>query len=337
MVSARRAARLVDVADLAGVTASTASRALARPEMVRSETRVRVEAAARELGYVPNRVARSLITGRTATVGIVVPDLTLATFALTARAVEAAARDRGYDMLVADSLGDPEREVEIVTEMVRWSDGVILCMPRRTYHGDPGGPPIVYVNRRARGAHAVLVDQAAVVETQLTHLFGLGHRNVLLVNGPKDYWASDARRRHAERLAGRFPVEVAAPVPPTFEGGFEVADSLEPGITAVATFADGQAAGVIARCAERGVRVPEDLSVMGSNDVPLARMVTPPLTTVRTPFEGIGRAAASLLLDHIDFPEGPAIVETLTPELVVRGSTAPPRGASRPGRGAVTP
>ncbi|MFA5884268.1 MAG: LacI family DNA-binding transcriptional regulator, partial [Acidimicrobiia bacterium] len=313
-MGARDVVRLVDVAELAGVTASTASRALSRPEMVRPETRARVEVAARELGYVPNRMARAIVTGRTRAIVFVVPDLTSPLFSRLARSAQSEARDRGYDVLVADSVMDPRREAALIEGARRYAEGIIMCMPLGAYRPEPGRAPIVAINRRMRGAHAVLVDQAAVVEQQLAHLVGLGHERILYIDGPKQYWATYERRRHAERLARDFPVEISEPVEPFFEGGYEFASRLDDGTTAVIAFSDTQAAGVVACLAEKGRRVPDDVSVIGSNDIPIAAMYNPALTTMRTPLEAMGRAAVSLLLDTVDGAAGPAIIETMTSE-----------------------
>lgn len=317
--------RLVEVAERAGVTVSTASRALNRPEMVRPETRARVEAVALELGYEPNRAARSLITGRTATIVLVVPDLANTYFALIARAAQDLARSRGYEVMIIDTGRDPAREREIVRSTSQWADGLIICASQRPHPPNPNGTPIVFVNRRVRGSHAVIVDQRTIVETQLRHLLDLGHRRIVWASGPKDYWASEPRRRCAARFAARHEVRIAPPVAADFEGGVELAEQLGQGITAVATFNDRQAFGLMTRCLQLGIRIPEDLSVIGSDNVPSADFVNPGLTTVHAPKEEMGRAAVSLLLDHLS-DEGPCIVETLRGHLVVRGSTAPPPG-----------
>lgn len=324
----RETVRLVDVAHHAGVTVSTASRALSRPELVRPETRERVRAAADALGYVPNRLARGLITGRSATIVMVVPDVASPVFALLAQAAQAEARTRGFDLLVADSLWDDDRETTLVERAKGYAEGVIMCMPQGSYPAGPDGPPMVSINRRLRGAHAVVLDQATIVETQLEHLLGLGHERILYLNGPKKYWAAHERRRHAERLAADHDLEISAPIGPAFDDGIDAADQLDPEVTAVIAFTDGQAAGLVARLAEREIRVPDDVSVIGANDVPMARMLNPALTTMRAPLDAMGRASVALLFDHLQHDGGPTvptIMETMHSELIVRRSTAPPR------------
>src|SRR4051812_33452352 len=149
----RDAVRLVDVATRAGVTVSTASRALARPEMVRPETRDRVEQAAAELGYAPNRAARSLITGRTGVIAIVVPDLANTYFAHIARAAQQFARARSYEVLIVDTGDDDVREEEFIDAASTWVEGLIVCAGKRPYRRAASRIPMVFVNRRVRDSH----------------------------------------------------------------------------------------------------------------------------------------------------------------------------------------
>jgi len=320
----RDAVRLVDVANLAGVTVSTASRALARPEMVRPETRDRVEQAAAELGYAPNRAARSLITGRTGVIGIVVPDLANTYFAHIARAAQQFARARSYEVLIVDTGDDVLREQEFIASASTWVEGLILCAARRAYRVSASRIPMVFVNRRVRDSHSVLLDQHFIVEAQLRHLLELGHERIAWMDGPKGYWATSIRRNHAKRVGAGYPIRIADALPPDFSGGIEMADLLDDDITAVAAFNDRQALGFIMRCNQLGIRVPEDVSVVGSDDIAGAAILTPGLTSVHAPKEQMGRAAVSLLLDHL-IDGGPVICETLRGHLVVRDSTGTPR------------
>lgn len=317
--------RLREVAEAAGVTVSTASRALNRPELVRPETRERVAQAARLLGYVPNRMARAIVTGRSETIVFVIPDLSLGLFHTVAAAAQREARRRKLDLLVADSMGSSEREAGLVESARGYAEGIILLWPQADYEPEDGDPPVVTIGRQVRGAHAVLLDQSHVLETQVAHLRRLGHERILYVDGLESYGAARERRRFAERLAADLPLELSDPFEMTFEGGVALADSLDPSITAVIAFIDNQALGIIQRLAERGIRVPEDVSVIGNNDVMWARMTNPALTTLHTPYEAMGRAAVSLLLDTERPGDGAQIVETFRSELVERRSTAPPR------------
>ncbi len=319
---AREPVRLRDVAERAGVTVSTASRALSRPEMVRPDTRARVESAARDLGYTPNRMAQAIVTGRSRTIVFIVPDLTSPMFAMLARAAQAEARARAFNVLVTDSMTDIDARPRCSRAPGTTPRGSSCACPRAS---TPRTPTVrrSWRSTGGSGAHAVLLDQANVIEQQLGHLVGLGHERIVYLDGPKQYWATYERRRHAERLARDFPLEIIGPIQPFFHGGYEAADRLDPATTAVIAFTDTQAAGVIVRMTELGRRVPTDVSVIGSNDIPIAHMFNPPLTTMHTPFEAMGRAAVSLLLDAVDGAAGTTITETMTSELVVRGSTAP--------------
>jgi DNA-binding LacI/PurR family transcriptional regulator len=324
MPSSRDAVRLVDVAKRAGVTVSTASRALARPEMVRPETRERVELAAAELGYAPNRAARSLITGRSGVIAIVVPDLANTYFAHIARAAQQFARARSYEVLIVDIDDDVVREQEFIESASTWVEGLIVCAARRPYRRTASRVPMVFVNRRVRDSHSVLLDQHFIVEAQLRHLIELGHEQIVWMDGPKGYWASSIRRNRARRIGVGHPIRITDPLAPDWEGGVEMAELLDNDVTAVAAFNDRQALGFMMRCAQLGIRVPDDVSVVGSDDIAGAAVLSPGLTTVHAPKEQMGRAAVSLLLDHLTEGE-PVICETLRGHLVVRGSTAPPR------------
>ncbi len=314
------------MAEAAGVTVSTASRALHRPELVRPETRERVQAAARALGYVPNRMAQAIATGRSQTIAFILPDLHYGLFHTVAATAQAEAHARKHDLVVVDSMASADREAALIETIGAYADGVILLWPQGHYTPSPTDPPVVAIGRPMTGAHSVLLDQAFVVEEQLRHLRALGHERILWTDGPDWYWGVRARRRHARRLARDYPFTISAPVELSYEGGREIAESLDPSVTAVMTMVDNQALGVIAGLAERGVRVPDDVSVIGCNDVMWAHMANPALTTLRTPFPEMGRAAVSLLLDAEPAADGPQIVETLRSELVVRRSTAPPGG-----------
>jgi DNA-binding LacI/PurR family transcriptional regulator len=298
-MTSRDVVRLVDVAKRAGVTVSTASRALARPEMVRPETRERVEQAAAELGYAPNRAARSLITGRSGVIAIMVPDLANAYFAHVARAAQQFARARSYEVLIVDTGDDVDREQEVVESASTWVEGLIICAARRPYRATASRVPMVFVNRRVRDSHSVLLDQHFVVEAQLRHLVELGHEHIVWMDGPKDYWGSSIRRTHAKRISAGHPVRIAGAVAPDWEGGVQMAELLDDDVTAVAAFNDRQALGFVARCVELGIRVPDDVSVVGSDDIAGASVLNPGLTTVHAPKEQMGRAAVSLLLDHL--------------------------------------
>jgi LacI family transcriptional regulator len=312
---------ILDVAALAGVHAGTVSRALNRPDKVAPATRQRVEAAVRELGFVPSRAARSLITGQTGNIAVIVPDITNPYFAVLVRAIERAAREAELQVLLVDTGEHRDEEVRAARSLSREVDGFIVLSPRRLYRelDALGETPAVFVNRQVPGRASVLLRSAAAAGEALRHLAELGHQKVSYLRGPEGSWAAIERRdavRRTSRASGVEIVEVEASTP-TFEAGVDAIDgALRAGATAVLAFNDQMALGVLAGLTHRGIRVPGEVSVVGCDDVPMAAMVAPSLTTIRMPTDEAGTAAVGLLGDST------AKVE-LFGSLVVRGSTGP--------------
>lgn len=315
---------ILDVAARAGVHAGTVSRALNRPEQVAEETRARVEAAVRELGFVPNRAARGLITGRTGNIAVIVPDITNPFFALLVRSIERAARNADQQVLLVDTGERSDEEARAARTLAPEVDGLIVVSPRKLHRmlDDQASTPTVFVNRPVSGRASVVMRSAAAAADALRHLAGLGHSRLVHVGGPKGSWAA-VERRHAVLRTGRasgIEVEAVQAAAPTVEGASAAVDViLERGATAVMAFNDQLALGVIAGLTRRGVRVPDDISVVGCDDVPLAELIAPPLTTITMPTDEAGAAAVRLLAGE------PTTVE-LFGTLVVRGSTGPAQG-----------
>ena len=315
--------RLVDVAALAGVAVSTASRALNNPAMVRPETRDRVRAAAEALDYEPNRAARGLITGRSAAIAVIVYDITNSYYGRICRAAQEAARPRGHEVVIVDTGSDPAREAELLRSTSRLVDGIILCGATRSYPPRPFGVPLVYVSRRARGSHSVVVDPVSMVRDPITHLVALGHERIDWVAGPKWGWSADRRLRTAERLAAHHDIRVLRPDGVDFQSGVEMAETFDGRATAVVCYTDRQAFGFMGRGQELGLRFPQDVSVVGAFDAPGSAHFAPTLTTFALPQEELATTAVDLLLDHPGADDR-AISTTLRGRLIVRTSTAPP-------------
>jgi DNA-binding LacI/PurR family transcriptional regulator len=325
-------ATIHDVARRARVSASTVSRALGESPLVRVATRERVLAAARELGYQPNPAARSLITGRTGNIGIIVPDLSNPFYTGVLRGVQARARTCGYAVFFADSEEDPAAEVALVRTMARQVDGVLMCAP---FCSDgqlrelAAVTPLTLLNRRLRGVPAALMDSLGGMRQVLDHLAALGHRRCAYLNGPQVAWSNRERRRGLRAAAQARPalsmVEFG-PVAPNFDGGVHGADlAVASGVTAIIAYNDLVALGVLSRLADRGIPVPGQISVVGFDDLLYAAMCAPPLTTVAMPMEAGGRAAVDLLLTGVGgAPSGGARHRELAAQLIVRGTTAPP-------------
>jgi DNA-binding LacI/PurR family transcriptional regulator len=187
----------------------------------------------------------------------------------------------------------------------------------------------VLVNRDEAGLPAVLMDSADGARQAVEHLAALGHRRVAHLAGPPASWAGVQRLRGVLGSAPACDVEIVelGPFPPTFQGGVQAADlALARGVTAILAFNDLMAVGVLNRLAARGVVVPQDVSVVGYDDIEMSSMTTVPLTTVRMPMEAGGRAAVDLLLDGLDAgDEQEATHRWLPTQLIVRSTTAPPR------------
>jgi LacI family transcriptional regulator len=312
-------ATILDVAALAGVHAATVSRTINVPEKVAPETRRRVEEAVRELGFVPNRAARGLITGRTGNVAVIVPDITNPHFASLVRSVERSARQSDLQVLLVDTGEHPEEELRAVESLSREVDGFIIMSPRRIHRalGALGSTPAVFVNRPVRQHASILLRTAPAVAEAVVHLAGLGHRRLAYLGGPRGSWAASERRKAVQQSgAERMEVVELAVDEPTFEAACAVVSAIvDSGASAVLAFNDQMALGVIAGLRILGIAVPDDISVVGFDDVPMAAMVAPPLTTISLPTGEVGAVAMAML------GEGPAKME-LFGELVVRHSTA---------------
>jgi DNA-binding LacI/PurR family transcriptional regulator len=321
-----------DVAAVANVSVATVSRSFTAPHTVRESTRARVLAAAGALGYEPNRAARGLITGRTGNVGVIVPDVGNPYFQAVLKGAQARAREADYAVFVADGQEDAAEEEALIRAMGKQVDGIVLCSSRlapATLARLEPTPTLVLVNRLVPGRPSVVVDSAGGMRQAMRHLADLGHVRCAFVAGPRRSWSDRERRRglHAGARAAGAEIVTIGPVVPQFASGAAAADRvLESGATAVLAYNDLVAVGILSRLTELGVHVPNELSVVGFDDIPLAAMVTPPLTTVTAPTELAGRAAVEALLDRLERGDAAplAAVKRLPTTLVVRGSTSPP-------------
>lgn len=322
-------ATIRDVARESGVHISTVSRTFSAPHLVNASTRSRVLACAKELGYRPNRAARALITGRTFNLGLIVADIANPFFPLLIKAAESQARLRDHHVFVADSNEDPAVEEDLVRALAKQVDGLLLCSPRMSnalIAQLSREVPLVVVNRQIPGLPSVVMDVTAGARSAVEHLIGLGHRRIALLGGPRASWTSREMRRSVTATVARSPgvqLEVLAPNPPTEAGGAALAERvLRCGATAVLAHNDLMAIGLIEALHTSGVRVPQDVSVVGNDDIALSRLVHPKLTTVAAPTAAAGRAAVDMLLSHGDERRTTAHLNLQT-ELVIRDSTGP--------------
>lgn len=318
---------IYSIAQAVGVSPSTVSRALSRPELVKDSVRETILSAAHDLGYSPNRAARGLATGRTGVIGMLVPDVQNPFFPPLIRAVQVAARARDAELLLIDSELSASVEQELVARIRPQVDGVIVASPRlptAKLREALAGIPAVLVNRSTRVASSIVVDNTAALQEIGDRLVELGHRRVALLRGPQAAWAATHRARAVRSWAERAGVEVVeiGPVEAQFEDGrAAAAQIIEADAGAVFAFDDLMAAGVIAGLSDRGERVPQDRSVVGCDDVLLAQTMTPALTTVSAPFGELGRGAVELLGEAIAGKESRAV--SIPGTVALRGTVGP--------------
>jgi DNA-binding LacI/PurR family transcriptional regulator len=333
--TAPRLAVMMDVARLAGVSHQTVSRVLNDHAKVRPETRERVLEAMRQLDYQPNSAARSLVTRRSRTLGIITFDSTLFGPASMVYGIEHAARGAGYFVSIASVRSLSRRSVLDAVNRLREQavEGIVAIVPKDSglaaLSEVPAGIVLVGVGvGRADNVAMVGVDNTAGAAMATRHLLDQGHRTVHHISGPPGW--PEARQRSTgwrEVLS-----DSGAPVPDILVGdwsarsGYEMGHrlALDPEVTAIFCGNDHMALGALRALSEAGRRVPHDVSVIGFDDIPEAPFMIPPLTTVQQDFGEIGRRSMQLLMDIANGspPDQPV---RLAPTLVIRDSAAPRR------------
>lgn len=333
-------ATVYEVARRAGVSIATVSRVYSRPGVVADATRLRVQAAADELGYAPSAAARAMAKGAAGSIGLLVQDLADPFHAAILAGVQREVRRAGLLLHCADHGDQPADEPMVLRELAKQVDGLLLYTLRSPddpeLTGAIGRPvPTVLIDNPAPAAPAVLMSTTDGFAQAVEHLAALRHDEVVYLTGdpPRSYPATD-RLRAVEVSCRRhdLALTVLGPFRPTFESGVRAADLvIAAEATAVIAYNDQMALGLIRRLTERGIRVGPDLSVVGVDDTWVARQVTPALTTVRMPCAQAGAAAARLLIDLMAGQQDSAHRRiTLSSELIVRSSTGPaPPGTPR--------
>ena len=291
---------------------------------------------AAELGYQPNDLARSLVGKATQTIALLLPDITNPFFPELVKGVQTVADERGHLLLLCHNADDEDKALRDLAMLRRKQvDGVILvagALPGERFAEAAAGLPVVVMDRGGVAAiHPVAVDHRAGARQATEYLLRLGHRAIAHVTGPEHVPVSAQRRagwEDALRAAGIEPDERLV-VPGDFQedGGFAAGRVLarqRGRFTAVFTANDLTAIGLLASFQEQGIRVPQDVSVIGFDGIHLAAYTSPTLTTVAQPIFALGQRAAELLLDRLAGQEPPADVVTLDTALVIR-DTRPPR------------
>jgi LacI family transcriptional regulator len=333
-------ATIREIAELAGVSIATVSRVVNGREDVSPETRELVQRVVRERGYTANRNARGLSAGKTGLIGATVPMLHHAYFSYILAGAAEGLYEQDMRLVLSPTMHEHHREVSLLERLMHGTtDGAVIILPEESSdelelllnHGYRFVviDPLLPLNERipaVSAAHAAGADQA------MKHLLSLGHRRIAAITGPRGWKATDDRRRgyYAALAAAGIMPDPELEVESNFEisGGAVAAEQLldlsEPP-TAIFCFNDNMAIGAMQTTRARGVRIPEDLSIVGFDDLEEAEIVTPALTTVRQPLAEMGRIAVSLLMRLLDNQRLEALHVELGTRLVVRDSTAPPR------------
>ena len=336
----KKRARIQDVALAAGVHSSTVSRVL-NPRtrgLVSLAVAERIDSIARKLGYSPDPAAAGLRTRRSATIGVLIPDIANPLFPLIVRGIEAALATAGYTAIIANTDNDAARSRAALEHLTaRRIDGIIIATVTRRdtliAQCRRLELPAVLVNRSADGhkVSAVINDDWTGIALAVDHLFALGHRAIGHVAGPDN--TSTGQRRcagfvDAIKAHGLAAQPVAAADSYSIAAGERACAQLldlQPGVSAIVAANDLLALGCYDELKRRGLACPRDVSVTGFNDMAFADRFNPPLSSVRIPQRQLGEEAARLLLEQIGNPHAPIQEIRLQPELILRGSTTAPR------------
>jgi DNA-binding LacI/PurR family transcriptional regulator len=329
------AVSIKDIAREAGVSHSTVSRALSNSPLVKAETKERISQLAGEMGYTPNTVARSLVRRRTETLGLVVSTVADPFAAEVVRGIEETAFDNGFSVLLCESSNNRDREIAAV-RMLREKrvDGIVVSA---STVGDFYMPlldeldiPIVLVNREqgTEYTYSIATDDIHGGALAVTYLLRLGHRRIGVITGPVQSQSSHNRlqayRQTIEELGIPFDSQLIVPGDGKADGGYAGADCLLDASyppTAVFCYNDLTAIGTIRAIKNRGLRVPDDVSVIGFDDIPFAEYIDPPLTTVRQHRYTMGGLATEMILALLN-GKSPEANIYLKGDLIVRESCA---------------
>ncbi len=326
---------IYDIAKVAGVSPSTVSRALEDHPRIGVETKKRIQELAREMDYIPSSVARSLTAKKTWTIGMVLVTIADPFMGRVVEGVEQAAIEAGFNVFISTSQNDRHREIAAIKMLQkRRVDGIIVIASHLFDHYpkffDRGRVPIVIINEQNPGEnmHFVAVDDVDGARLAVEHALSLGHRRIGYVgvtNRPQSNRHRFKGYQNALEAAGIAPDPALIFTSHTTEDHAQAGEaSLEPllaaGATAVFCYNDTTALGLLAACHKRGIFVPDNLSVIGFDDIDMAAYTTPPLTTVRQPRFELGQRAMDMMLALVDGQERENQIVPV--ELVVRQTTA---------------
>ena len=323
-----------DVARIAGVSVATVSRALSMPEKVSADSLEKVHTAIAQVGYKPNMLARNFRSARSYAVVVLVPDIANPFYSLFIRALEDRAQQKGYAVLLGDTRGTPERELEYIRRVeTRLADGIIQLRPSSEKNQNNIPPDIPCVN--ACGCEyttgpAIRIDNRGAAKTMVDYLISLGHKRIGVISGLKDNpHAVDRLEGYKDAIRGagiEFDRDLVAEGDFTMWSGLNAAFqfcNMKNRPTAIFSMNDEMAIGAMQTLKSQGIKIPEDMSVTGFDDIAYAKYCDPSLTTISQPAEEMGKMAMDMLLRII---EGEPLSQTecvMPTEFIIRKSTAP--------------
>lgn len=320
---------LTQVAERAGVSLSTASRAFSAPERIGPETLERIIAVADEIGYTASSSARAIGRRVATTVAVVVPDIGHTVFGSFVKSAQAQGWHRRQTVVLTDTDGDADREREVIGELEGRVDALVVCAPRLPAEDIvqlAGETPLVLVNRFSDQCDCVVADSEDGIRQAVDYLVALGHSHIAYVQGSQQSW-SNARRVSAVEESCRLrgvSLDVLGWQQETLAGGHAAAASvIATGATAVMTHNDPMAIGVMNGVRAMGFSVPDQLSVIGIDDSPLAELSHPALTSISVPMAKAGVVSSDLVFQRALDPGATPREIHLSTQLVVRGSAGP--------------
>ncbi|MCJ7717882.1 MAG: LacI family transcriptional regulator [Anaerolineales bacterium] len=328
---------LHNVAALAGVSHQTVSRVINNSNQVRPETREKVEAAILELGYRPNAIARSMVQGQTHTLGCISPNITDPVFTRIIESAQAEARRQGFFILIGSAPTVQEVQPLLDELLNRRVDGLIVLNARDDERHELLGPlanngsPIVYVKNSPldEPVSSVRCDDIHGGYVATKHLLDLGHRNIAIILGPKNEQCTlerlDGYRMALDEAGQQLSEELIVQGNWSSKSGSNAAEQLlsnPKSFSAIFAQNDRMAAGAIRSIRDAGYQIPDDYSVIGYDNGPLASLIDPPLTTIQQPLEQFGEQAAHILIKMIQESNFKPVDLCLTPELILRRSSS---------------
>jgi DNA-binding LacI/PurR family transcriptional regulator len=328
-VTPTRPPSIYDVAEAAGVAASTVSRALSRPGRVSFRTAEHVRKVAAELGYRMELTQRSLPSARTHLLAMIVADITNPVFFGLIRGAERTATHAGYTLVLAETQECEQAERQLVDRLAARCDGVILASPRLSdgaIRAVAKASPLVVLNRFVDQVPSVVSDNVQATKRVVEHLAALGHRTITYVAGPEASWADSMRWRGLLEAGQELQIKVrrVGPCLPTVTGGRQAAERWRVApASGVVAYNDLVAIGFMQAVAEAGLQIPRDVSVVGFDNIRDAGLVRPQLTTIAWPLVSLGSAAVNHLLKTGVAPVRRDHAVILPARVVLRESTGP--------------